>query len=1298
MELYSAEAKAIQSQVSEWLKNSEFELETTFGPDGLVSQTTFLAVAKRLRAKGYTSLPQEDRLTITTRDNVRFTLSSLGIIQEYCRDDLLAGTSFTAMIKDRATPVSNVDLEEYDVRIKSRREIPMGHDDATVKKILEEWPRVQKAFRMIRRWSFEIEGLRFDLSIVRSTKKLPKRNGAANGDYRWQSKFRDQDIMQTKPTYEIEVELLRLEGDTPEKAMKRLVKGAGEVLRGIQKSSILIRKSTVKSVLTAYKEVVGSELFRGPALRPLMKKNFMKEGEQGEGNIRDGYNVTDKADGLRCLGFCNAKGELFMIDMTMRNVYRTGLQNPNCRLSLVDGEWVTTTKDKEATNQFLLFDIFYATDKKDVSQLPFQSQTADKEIEGRYGQLKAWTTTWNKEADLKAVVPGVTAASRIQVSMKDYKFGRAGDDSIFKAAARVLDTARAYYTDGLIFTSNTAPLPRKPFATFFEQFKWKPAKDNTIDFLVKTEKAAGSKFKDKVTVGTHPETGETVTYKTLRLFVGSRNENYRGIILEKQELPDKEEVLRGRGGTYKPTLFLPTDYADAMASVCHLEVQTDNDTGETYVKTEDEEPIQSMTIVEMAYDVKGKPGWRWKPLRLRMDKTERLETGHLDRTLNSERTANDTWNTYYDSITYSMVRTGNEMPSEEEQAGMNQISDEIKIASKHYFDRGKTPADDQILTRSMRDFHNKWIKEQILYRVGLGGGDKKLFDMACGVGSDLQIWRRKKVSFVLGVDYCAENISCKTDSIYKRYVETLAKSGGREQNPDMVFVNADSTKNYVSGEAGTTDPEKNILRAVLGRVNPTAPVGEYVEELKSPLKSGADCMSCIFALHYFLETPEMFNGFLKNVAENLKVGGYFIGCCFDGGRVFELLRDVEKGAPKSGVEKNATIWTITKQYDEDDMPEGEASIGLAIDVNFVTIGETHKEYLVSFPFLVESMKSIGCELLGPADLKEMRLENSTNMFGESWEMAKTAGRHYDMLKGVKDFSFLNRWFIFKRKSQAGPMSVANGNSGLNALKANAEASVRRPNLAQAPPTEEEAEEVAEAPVPVPSLAATRAARAATVAPAAKTKTYVPSELFQFYPKAAEKDILGISDKSAGQWLSPTAPFPIDDYETDTKYPSLNHYIVAMRWKLASTTPEVATTLLGTEGTIHQQFNRVRLLETEGGKKPLPDRRDKDLLELEAAEVRKAFLPSTFKKYKSTFDEAKWATVKDDVLRDGVTQRWENDARFRKIIEAARDKGKTLLYYTPGGNSTNLGGVRRNSGEIEGDNKMGKIMMELAGFD
>ena len=201
MELFSAEANAIKTQVNEWLLHDDYELETVFGEKGIVDSTTFLAVAKRLRAKGYTNLPQEDRLTITTKDHVRFSIDSLGIIQKYCIDNVLAGKPFTAMIKDRAVATKNIDLEEYDIRIKQRREIGMAHDDAEVKKLMDQWSRVPKAFRMIRRWTFEADGVRIDMSIVRSTTQNSR------GEYKWQRKFNDEDIMASVPSYEIEVEL-----------------------------------------------------------------------------------------------------------------------------------------------------------------------------------------------------------------------------------------------------------------------------------------------------------------------------------------------------------------------------------------------------------------------------------------------------------------------------------------------------------------------------------------------------------------------------------------------------------------------------------------------------------------------------------------------------------------------------------------------------------------------------------------------------------------------------------------------------------------------------------------------------------------------------------------------------------------------------------------------------------------------------------------------------------------------------------------------------------------------------------
>ena len=150
------------------------------------------------------------------------------------------------------------------------------------------------------------------------------------------------------------------------------------------------------------------------------------------------------------------------------------------------------------------------------------------------------------------------------------------------------------------------------------------------------------------------------------------------------------------------------------------------------------------------------------------------------------------------------------------------------------------------------------------------------------------------------------------------------------------------------------------------------------------------------------------------------------------------------------------------------------------------------------------------------------------------------------------------------------------------------------------------------------------------------------------------------------------------------------------YKLATTIPATGVSLFSRDGSIHQQYVGQRLTETDGGTKPLPEDRDYALLEDESKDVKAAMRAATVKKYKGVFDEAKWATVKDQVLRDGLTQRWETDARLRRIVEAVRNQGKILLFYTPGA-ATNMGGIRRDDGTIEGDNKVGEILMSLAKF-
>ena len=105
----------------------------------------------------------------------------------------MAGKNFIVMIKDRTLPEANVDFVDYDVRVKVRREVGLDNADAKVRDLYTTWKQQKKAFRVIRRWTFEGEGLVIDLSIVRSTKR------DANRGYRWQRLFRDQDVMGSQP-------------------------------------------------------------------------------------------------------------------------------------------------------------------------------------------------------------------------------------------------------------------------------------------------------------------------------------------------------------------------------------------------------------------------------------------------------------------------------------------------------------------------------------------------------------------------------------------------------------------------------------------------------------------------------------------------------------------------------------------------------------------------------------------------------------------------------------------------------------------------------------------------------------------------------------------------------------------------------------------------------------------------------------------------------------------------------------------------------------------------------------------
>ena len=1285
MDIRKAEFDQLKRLTQEWIDHPEQELEATFSASGAsgisgatgatggqVNSTTFAAIAKRLKNRGYTSVTQEDKLNIITPKHVRITLSGLGVIQQYCRDDRLSGRTFSAIIKDRTAQNATLDLEEYGVRIKARRERELGDKDPDVSELLDQWKVQQKAFRLLRRWTFRGDGIRFDLSMVRQTKKNVR------GEFRWVSKFTQEDISKEVPIYEVEVELERKDGDTADSAIQRFVKGIGEILRGIQKCPLLIRESVKRQVFAGYKDLTKTDRFRGVSTRTLELANMVSLVEPGSPNIREGYNVTDKADGLRTMGYVTEKGHLYLID-SGPNVYETGLEVQGCANSLVDGEWITKNTANEAIHQYLIFDIYYAPGGRDVHGLPFYVEGAPTAAQ-RYNEMKAWEKLWNAAPGPKETVP-LTPKTKLLVSTKKFLFAKAGE--IFAQAAKILDTPRIYETDGLIFTKNSVPIPDQPQGDFMEQMKWKPPHDNTIDFLVVTEKIPETTV-DAIHNGFHPTSGKEIRYKVLRLHVGFRGNpakikiDPREVVLQVQPL--KPDTSR-EANVYRPVLFQPEDFPDDKANVCYVEVKTDIETGDEYAYCEhSNEPITDKSIVEISYDASRPAGWRWVPKLVRKDKTERLMKGELGRTLNSNQTAQSIWNSIHEPVTLSMVRTGAEQPNMTEVTAVSAVERERAAITQKYADR---TASEQDMNRigPLRDFHNKFIKESILYNGVMRKSGLGLIDLGMGLAQDIQKWRRVNAGAVLGIDIAGDSINNPNHGAYQRLYSTMLRNG-RDKVLPMVFAVGDASKNMRTGEAGATVDDKVILQAVLGRTAPEGVVPPYVrDEMSSRFKMGADVISCMFATHYFFESAEKFGGFLQNISDNLKVGGFFIGCCFDGERTFDFLRGRDA---RVGEEGGSTLWKISKKYEADEIPVGDDAFGMPIDVEFISIGLPHREYLVPFGLLKEKMATIGCELCSAEELAALGLQKSSEMFEESHKAAAKAGRKFPMTPAVAQFSFLNRWFVFRRKNEVGttvPSStraaVANTATGV----ANTATSAAVANTA--------------------TSAATGVANAPANANTAR-KQYDAAAVLQFELESAPIDKLRIGDKLAQRWLAPGSAFPISDPDPRSAgetYPSMEHFLAGMKYKVATDKPSMAQSLFGSQGTIHQKFLRQKQAEigVGAGAKPLTEAREAALLVEEMKEIHQESRQVAMKKWKAKFDEPKWDSVKDELLENAVQQRWSKDARFHKIVEAAKQQGKHLLFFT-GSASSEYGGKRTKEGHLEGENKLGKAIMKVAGFE
>ena len=1337
LELKSTESQALDTLWAAWESATETEIEATFKrPDGKeLDYTAFLNAIKHLRSVGLQEDPQPPKLNIMIGGGLRFTLVGEGTIQAYCRDNTLKGKPFFCILKDKkqasAKGPSEIDLPEYGVRVKLRREIPLSKDDPRVVDAVTRWASLPKAFRYMQRFSFTSlhwKGLQFDASFVRENRKDTR------GNYIQATTFTNAGIVKQPTHYELEVEALS--GATK----KALIFGIVSVLRGLQKSYILTRESVRQQVVGQMEGQTGAKKGSFPGSQPitLRKSHMGLEKEADTPNIRiEDYNVTDKADGLRCLMVVAKNGRIYLVDRSL-NVYGTDRRMDDVSVvewagCVLDGEWVTTDAMNAPMSRYYAFDIFNGRRGEDVSARPFIVRGADVAVSREAALREAVAALSNADYS----VTNIPKQNSLSVHMKTFQTPADPTDpvGIFKEAASVLDRLTRdapYHTDGLIFTPNASPLV-KNINTWEAQLKWKPASQNSVDFLVITEKEKDGEGKvtpiDAISTKLREDTNQIVRYKTLRLFVGSSIDpalvDPRDTVLNKKPYPSS--LQEGTRSAYRPVEFTPLP-PDPMASVCYVAInagatdaagaapnaQSLESLDDTIYCEETKDAITNRTIVEMVYKPEAPAGWRWVPLRVRWDKTEDFTRGIVGGTLNSDKVANDVWLSIHDPVTEYMIRRG--AITEEVVEGV------VPHTSNLAYYQRKAPQRDLNKIRGLTEFHNRYIKDEMLLSKVLTAG-ASVIDMSVGQAGDIHKWMNARVGWVLGCDIAQTGLVDNKNGAYRRYLQYLMRSKNGAGVPRMLFIHADSAVRYADGSAGQTPLDRSMLRTLWGESDPTAP--PYVQEMRGMAAAGFDVASLMFSLHYFFKDRTTLDGWLRNLAETVKVGGYFVGCCFDGDKVVSLLQDLPTDGVRRGNEGASDIWSITKKYDAEMtvLPATDESLGKAIDVSFISIGETYREYLVSFQYFVRRMGEIGMELLNSAELAAMNLVASTNLFSTSHDMATASGRNYAMSAVIRTFSFLNRWFIFRRRSTASTLSlppapvvdvvpempIVEANT-LDAEKAPLEPYISpdvvaafEERLAAQPtheaPPEEEVEEAKEAEaaeeVEKEELEATEE-EPAEEEPAEEEEpalTLATGPVYPFYHKSAAKDDLKIKEKGWRRTISTFVPFMFKDPKNPSVfYPNLEAVIGALKYELGSNKPELGAQLFSTNGNIYQKYlEEKRALGPDASAEALAALSD----EL-GIKMRDAQKPAILKKTGATFTPETYIAGVEAPLFAYLKQRYDEDAVFRKILDTVKDQKARLVAFTQSTESEMTGEVAKD-GTISGSNLLGRTLMKLVGL-
>jgi ribA/ribD-fused uncharacterized protein len=865
-------------------KNAELELKVLGGQ----IQTKDVAdrIVKAIEETTTGGFITTNRATFSYPDGLRVSVSGLDAVYKLATSATFRNLPLEVERKRRYFDVGKsgkdvLDVPDLKLRATLRHEEPLRKDfsgapldPASHARIMnrKSWVTTDKIFRI-------------DMSLVKTKQKSHKTFA---------------DILDQPPAFELEVELLDKTA-TQKDILASLYRTVEPILAAYQQSAFLLTEAD----LQRYHMELDAMRLRFVQPVTMVRSHLRVDRPH---NILNGYTVTNKADGERC----------FLVvarDRRLLRWYRDG------RIAWTG---ITTTKDIHIgdvmdgeflsdRNLFCIFDV-YQFRGKSVLRLPLMTTDNDvtkEPLKSRLGCAHLFVD------DLKKDFLVLSARQPMRIESKVFL---AGNGAAMQQAIRtILDMSFEYPTDGLVFTPRStpvAPIADRKGDTWLRVYKWKPADQNSIDFLVSFAKTESfdpllgqSTRKGTLFVGRTP--GSDIVYPCETL-----TGEYR-----QPEMPAEMRVLAEQRDR-APSPFQPSAPKAPLAYEIHVPIGAKG-----FPEDMSGQRVDDNTIIECVRDVeKG----RWKVLRTRYDKTYKYRVLGQSEYGNDINVADNIWTNIHVPVTEEMLRSVFTSPPDDT------FEDEL------YY-RDNLEARDRVMSDVM-SFHNR-IKEE-LYRTTVKRGDT-LLELAVGRANDLHKWRKTQPSKVVGIDLSKGNIEGARQGACVRYLKEIAKN----KLPPALFIEGDMTQPLLE--------QDNRYIKMLDKREP-APT-EYLQKFVGLTEF--DVISCQMAMHYACASEETFRAFVGNLTRMGK--GLFFGTCMDGQTVYSLLL----GKPGYMFRGPGQVFgEITKEYaDGDGWTE---DFGKAITVKLESFEKPEKEYLVPFGKVTEILKENGYELVSSTPFRD----------------------------------------------------------------------------------------------------------------------------------------------------------------------------------------------------------------------------------------------------------------------------------------------------------------------------------------